>query len=58
MLQKLACLIGRHKWDRRVNREVGGSGSVYYVCAHCNKEKAGYDKPGEGQQVGLSGGGA
>jgi hypothetical protein len=52
MLGRVLCAIGRHAWERRVNREVSGADAVYFVCRRCGTEKPRYGPP-KGQRMGL-----
>ena len=45
-MKKLACMLGRHQWTRRVE-----SGESYKVCAACGKSPRELERPGQrGQQ--------
>lgn len=39
------CLLGRHKWQHHVNKEMGGPNAGFDLCARCGKEKKAYGKP-------------
>jgi hypothetical protein len=46
MLGRLQCMLGRHRWERRVNTETGGKDALYVACRRCGKEKTDYgDQP-------------
>lgn len=44
-MTKVLCLLGRHKWQHHVNREIGGANAGFDLCARCGREKKAYGKP-------------
>ena len=56
MLGRLACLLGRHRWQQTANPEVSPA-TPALACARCGKDKPQYGPPGPGQATGLGSGG-
>jgi hypothetical protein len=56
VLGRLACLVGRHRWEPFANPEAAPA-TRNLVCARCGKDQPRYDPPGGGQVTGLGGGG-
>jgi len=44
-MTNILCLVGRHDWQHRVNKEMGGPDAGYDLCSRCGKEKKAYGKP-------------
>lgn len=36
---RLLCLVGIHRWQHHVNRQIGGTGGGYDLCSRCGREK-------------------
>ena len=53
MLARLACALGRHRWEPFANPETADTGSPYLVCSRCGKDKKQYDPPTPGQAKGM-----
>ncbi|WP_377639802.1 hypothetical protein [Oryzobacter terrae] len=45
-MTRLSCLVGVHRWERHVNREVPGRGGGYDLRSRCGRERQGYDEGG------------
>ena len=45
-MRRVLCLVGIHRWEHHVNREVAGRGGGYDLCSHCGREKKAYDEGG------------
>ena len=42
-MRHVLCLVGVHHWEHHVNREMGGKGATYDLCARCGREKKSYE---------------
>jgi hypothetical protein len=42
-MRHVLCLVGVHHWEHHVNREMGGKGAGYELCARCGREKKSYE---------------
>ena len=45
-MRRVMCLVGIHRWEHHVNREMGGKNAGYDLCAHCGREKKSYEEGG------------
>ena len=39
-MRHVLCLVGVHHWEHHVNREMGGKGAGYELCARCGRERS------------------
>ena len=51
MLGRLACLVGRHRWQQLPNAELSPATQTL-ACSRCGKDKPEYEPPGPGQTSG------
>jgi hypothetical protein len=49
----ILCHVGRHRWQRRRNPEVGGRDAEYEVCVRCGKDRPVYGPPALGTLTGM-----
>ena len=46
VMRRVMCLVGIHRWEHHLNRELGGKNAGYDLCSHCGREKKSYEEGG------------